>query len=130
MFSQALYKTSEIDCGGQTSVTTWDFSLYYDGRKLYTYNFTINTASFNVNSATPNTVAPTITAPTGDSTYLRLDGGNQYQGSFVPSANNLYNLGSSGARWANVYSVLGNFSGTITGAGANFTSPPPAETSR
>lgn len=32
--------------------------------------------TFNLNNATPITTIPVITTPTGDSTYLRLDGGN------------------------------------------------------
>lgn len=34
--------------------------------------------------------------------------------SVIPSANNTYDSAATGTRWANVYSVLGNFSGTLT----------------
>ena len=37
-----------------------------------------------------------------------------------PLSNNSYALGSSGNRFSNIFSVLGNFSGTLTGAAANF----------
>lgn len=33
-------------------------------------------ASLDISSVTPNTMQPVITAPTGDTTYARLDGGN------------------------------------------------------
>lgn len=38
-------------------------------------------------------------------------------GNWDPSSNNAFTLGLSGTRWANVFSVLGNFSGAITGGG-------------
>lgn len=50
----------------------------------------------------------------------------------VAAANNTYDIGASGTRFANVYSVLGNFSGTLTattfsGSGASLTSVPAAQ---
>ena len=51
-------------------------------------------------------------------TILRDSGSNkviQNGAYFRPDSNNSQYLGASGTRWANTYSVLGNFSGNITG---------------
>lgn len=37
-------------------------------------------------------------------------------GHTIPGANNTYNLGATGTRWANVISVLGNYTGALTAA--------------
>lgn len=41
-----------------------------------------------------------------------------YLGNFLPTTTNAQALGSTTTRWSNVISVLGNFSGTLTAAGA------------
>ena len=58
-----------------------------------------------------------------DGTILRDSGSNKIiqNGSyFRPDGNNNMYLGASAQRWAQVYSVLGNFSGALTGTSAAF----------
>jgi hypothetical protein len=101
--SGTIYKNSEIECGGQTGVTWWGVQVYRDGKPGPEIPYNV-TGSFNLNSATPNTTNPVVPAPTGDSTYCRIDAGNcGFAGSPLPSANNTYDLGTSGAGWRDVW---------------------------
>jgi hypothetical protein len=101
--SGSIYKNSEIECGGQTGVTWWGVQVYRDGKPGPETPYTINGA-FNLNSATPNTTNPVVPAPIGDTTYCRIDAGNcGFTGSPLPSANNTYDLGTSGAGWRDLW---------------------------
>lgn len=48
--------------------------------------------------------------------------GGSIAGDIIPTVTNAVTLGSASLRFANVYSVLGNFSGALTGDTATFTS--------
>lgn len=67
---------TEISCGGSVGATWYGVQAYYDGKPGPEVPYNVTGASFNLNSATPNTTSPVVSAPTGDSTYARLDGGN------------------------------------------------------
>jgi hypothetical protein len=56
--------------------TDYQICTYYQGQQFICNTYTITGSTFNLNSAVPNTNNPTVPAPTGDTTYLRLDGGN------------------------------------------------------
>jgi hypothetical protein len=89
VISGTVYSSAtEISCGqGNAAGTGWYGVIpYYDGKPGPEVSYTISGASWNYNSATPNTIAPTVTAPTGDSTYLRIDarGNNPFTGSIFP----------------------------------------------
>ena len=94
LLSGAIYRNDNITPAG----TWWRVCTYFGGTRRNCYRFNIAGASFDLDSATPIDTDPVVTAPTGDSTYLRLDGGNQYTGNFVPDAGGR-DLGSTGARW-------------------------------
>jgi hypothetical protein len=105
-WSGNLARTDEVSCNGQTSVTTWNFSYFVNGLRVGpTRNLTVNatncTVSCVVDSITPNAITPVAPAPTTDSTYARLDGGNQpYTGAnWRPSVNNTQDLGTSLLQW-------------------------------
>ena len=101
--SGSIYKNSEIECGGQTSVTWWGVQVYRDGKPGPEVPYTINGA-FNLNSATPNTTNPVVPAPTGDSTYCRIDAGNcGFTGSPSPASDNTYDFGASGSGWRDIW---------------------------
>lgn len=55
----------------------------------------------------------------GATEKLKID----QNGHLLPGTNNSQNIGSSSLRWANIYSVLGNFSGQITSSVATGTAP-------
>lgn len=66
----------DIDCAG-SHPTYYHISVLSGGQATSFGDFTIlDGVSFNLNNATPNTTFPVVSAPTGDSTYCRLDGGN------------------------------------------------------
>ena len=54
--------------------------------------------------------------------FATTSDGATLTGRLNPAANNSYGLGTSSLRWANFYSVVGNFSGTVTAAGAALSS--------
>lgn len=56
--------------------TQYQVCIYFAGQLFRCNNYTVTGSTLNLNNATPNTTSPTIPAPTGDSTYLRKDGGN------------------------------------------------------
>ena len=62
----------------------------------------------------------------GSYMYFRKENGNSgfnFNGNLVPSSNNSYTIGTSSLRWANVFGVLGNYSGQVTVSVANGTAP-------
>ncbi len=66
-------------------------------------------STFDLNSVAPITTTPVVIPPSGDTTYQRLDGGNQSSGNYVPSADATLSLGAVGARWN---AVLGTVTAT------------------
>jgi hypothetical protein len=70
--SGTLYDSlTEISCGGSVGVAWYGVQAYYDGKPGPEVPYNVTGASFNLNSATPNTTSPVVSAPTGDSTYLQ-----------------------------------------------------------
>jgi hypothetical protein len=67
----------EISCGGSTLAVWFGMTVWLNGKSgPEVAVHTKNGASLNVQSVVPITVNPVIAAPTGDTTYLRLDAGN------------------------------------------------------
>jgi hypothetical protein len=67
----------EISCGGSFTSVYYNMSIWVNG--LSGPNVAVhakNGTTLDVTNVTPITTTPVITAPTGDTTYLRLDGGN------------------------------------------------------
>ena len=84
-------------------------------QKLHLYNGRIAVSDgYNIGDPESNNgmfiSGDSVQWQTGGTTRLKLDS----SGHLLPVANGTYNLGSSSARWANTYSVLGNFSGDVT----------------
>jgi hypothetical protein len=80
--SGSIQGNDTITIGGnsQPGGTQYQVSIYYQGQVFRSATYTITGGAFNLNNAVPNTTSPTIPAPTGDNTYLRLDGGNSGPG--------------------------------------------------
>jgi len=73
-FTTTLWGNDNISPTG----TDWIVQYWYNGQMTSTAYYTITgTGTFNLDTATSNTISPVIPSPTGDSTYLRLDAGNQ-----------------------------------------------------
>lgn len=88
--------------GNDTITPTGTFyrvCVWHDGRQFRCADYEITGASWDLNSATPLTTSPVVSPPTGDSIYLRLDGGNQATGNIVPNSNGTQALGNLLARW-------------------------------
>lgn len=67
----------DIECGGSLTATWYGMQAFFGGKggpEVAVY--AKNGASLDISNVTPITTNPVIAAPTGDSTYLRLDGGN------------------------------------------------------
>ena len=92
--SGTLYRNDAIDPAG----TYYRMCVFDRGRRFRCADFEIKAASFDISSATPMTTTPVVAPPTGDSTYQRLDGGNNAAGDYVPDATGR-TLGSDAARW-------------------------------
>jgi hypothetical protein len=72
-----LFGNDVISAGGSTGVTWWGVAIYINGIPAGETPYTFNSnTSYDLTTAIPNTTNPVIPTPTGDSTYLRLDGGN------------------------------------------------------
>lgn len=76
--STQLYGNNVITCGTTVGNTRWRVTYYVNGQASSSavYNILSTTNPFDLTSQVPVTVAPVIVAPTGDTTYARLDGGN------------------------------------------------------
>jgi hypothetical protein len=76
--SGSIQGNDTISVGANPAGGTWYRVCEYRlGQLFRCNNFTITGGAFDLDSATPNTTNPTIPAPTGDTTYARIDGGNQ-----------------------------------------------------
>jgi hypothetical protein len=74
--SGSIYKNSEIDVGGATN-TYYHVEFINLTGVVPAADYSITAATFDISTATPITTTATVTPPTGDNTYARLDGGNQ-----------------------------------------------------
>lgn len=76
--SGTLYDSlTDIECGGVVGATWYGVTIFRDGKPNPEVPYNVTGTTFNLNSALPNTTNPVVAAPTGDSTYARLDGLNQ-----------------------------------------------------
>lgn len=131
--SGSLYSTrdaagtgnGEIECGGSYTAAWYGMQVYRNsvpGPEVPVH--AKSGATLDPSNVTPLTVKSVVTSPTGDTTYARIDGGNQpFLGSVTPSGNGVLNLGSSANRWnlfANTISASGaaTVGGGITVTGA------------
>ena len=94
-FTGSLYANSQITPAG----TFYRFSVIVNGNEQPYGDYILSGASFDLNSASPITTNPVVAAPTGDTAYLRLDGGNNPTGNIVPSGNGTQTLGADVAKW-------------------------------
>jgi hypothetical protein len=85
LISGTLYSTrdaagtgnGEIECGGSYTAVWYGMQTFVGGKggpQIAVH--AKKTGTLDVSNVTPITVNPVITAPTADSTYLRIDGGN------------------------------------------------------
>lgn len=70
---------------------------------------------------TGGTLSGTLNGTTINGTSLSITGSGIFGGNVIPNATNTYSSGISSFRWSNVYSVLGDFTGALTGTSATFT---------
>ncbi len=111
----------DIECGGSTTAVWYGMQIYVAGKggpEVPVH--ALNGVTLNISNVTPITTVPVITAPTGDSTYCRLDGGNgpcPVSGT-VTNATNATNLVGPGSVTG---SFTGNpaFTGTISAGNIN-----------
>jgi hypothetical protein len=97
----------DIDCNGSRLAVWYDMSIWQGGKSGPAIPVhALSGGTLDVTQVTPITTNPVITAPTGDTTYLRKDAGNS------PVTGNLQILGSLTAN--NGLSVPG---GTLSATG-------------
>jgi hypothetical protein len=69
----------DIDCNGSRTAVWYGMTIWQGGKSGPEIPVhAINGGTLNVSSVTPITFNPVVTAPTGDTTYCRLDAGNGY----------------------------------------------------
>jgi hypothetical protein len=73
--SMTVWENSALTCGTTTGGTSYDFTIVRFGNVVYRANY-IFTVSGDISSMNPTTSVPIVPPPTGDNTYLRLDGSN------------------------------------------------------
>lgn len=110
----------DIEVGGVTTAVWYGMVIYQNGKAgPEVAVHAKNGSTLDITSVTPISVQPVVTAPTGDSTYMRLDAGNS-------PATGAWTF-SSGltAASATVTGAVSAASATITGAltAASVTSP-------
>jgi hypothetical protein len=67
----------DIECGGSKTAVWYGMQTFVSGKggpEIPVH--AKNTGTLDISSVTPITTTPVVTAPTGDSTYFRLDAGN------------------------------------------------------
>lgn len=108
----------EIECGGSYTSEWYGMQAFVNGKGGPEVPVAAkNSSTLDISTVTPITVNPVVIAPTGDTTYARLDGGNQpFTGSVSPSGNGTLNMGFANNRWIMFGSSV-NISGnsTLTG---------------
>lgn len=75
----AIVRNDQISCGGQTSSTFYLVTIYINNSPIpgQPQKYRITSSTFVLDTALPLTVNPVVPAPTGDTTYVRLDGANR-----------------------------------------------------
>jgi hypothetical protein len=67
----------DIEAGGSFTSVWYEMVVSLNGKRLYTQHVHAkNGATLDISTVTPISTNPVTTAPTGDTTYARLDGGN------------------------------------------------------
>lgn len=89
----------EIECGGSLTAVWYGIQIFGNG--IGGPEMPVNAkngATLDLTNVTPITTNPVVTAPTGDSTYARLDAGNTpFTGAVTgPSFNNVKTIGPGG----------------------------------
>lgn len=72
LVSKSVTSNADISPSG----TYYSVEYYNSGIKTASADYLINGGSVNLNSASPISSTPVVTPPDGDTTYLRVDGGN------------------------------------------------------
>lgn len=103
--SVSLYSTrdasgtgnGEIEVGGSLTAVWYEMQIVHDGQKSPKLPFHAkNGVATDITNITPISTSPVVTAPTGDATYVRLDGGNLSLPVIIPfSATPVYALSSA-----------------------------------
>lgn len=97
---------------GNTSVTTPLYNLSVGG--------TAAGGTITADSFVGMKLRPTAGSSFGVAVYTTggtIVSGYDGTGNFLPGSNNAFTNGASGSRWSNVFSVLGDFSGSLTNGG-------------
>src|SRR6185312_14555820 len=102
----------EIDCGGSTTSVWYFMSIWVNGKAGPEVSVqALNGVTLNINSVVPITQNPVVTAPSGDTTYARLDGSNAgFTGNVTHNGHDDTGIGTVGA-------VTGTISGNATVGG-------------
>lgn len=67
----------DIECGGSLTAVWYGLQIFLNGKGGPEIPIQAkNTTTIDVSNVTPITTNPVVTAPTGDTTYARIDGGN------------------------------------------------------
>jgi Pectate lyase superfamily protein len=120
-FSGTLTGNDQISPSG----TFYRFCVISGGAQFRCADFEITGSTWDLNSATPLSTSPAVTAPTGDTTYLRTDGGNKPTGNIIPDVDSTQTVGNASARWeiygdavdANSMTLVGNITAPIVDKG-------------
>lgn len=99
--NDVIVRNDQISCGGQTTSTLYLVTLYLGNSPVpgTAQKYRITSPGFDLNTATAITVNPVVVAPTGDSTYARLDTGNiPGTGALVGLLSNFVSVKQFGAR--------------------------------
>jgi hypothetical protein len=116
----------EITVNGNGTVCWWEVSIYRNGKKVSSVHVHAKTsATLDIGSLTPINTVPVVTAPTGDSTYARLDSGNQPFTGLVQSSVGFVQgsaaagrvLRADGAKFISAVLAAGDLSNGTTGTG-------------
>ena len=91
----------DINCGGSTTAVWYGMQAYYNGKAGPEIPVHAKSGvTLDITQVSPITTNPVVTSPTGDSTYARLDGGNQpFTGNVTPNGDTTLSLGSAANRW-------------------------------
>lgn len=145
--STSLYGNDQITCGVTLGGTRWRVTYVVAGNPGPVCDYNITGATWDLNTQVCSTVAPVVTPPTGDTTYLRLDAGNSpvtgapnFLGGLSSKTVNAilfpdqYSGGSVQARINAAFTALGSSQGMLLyasslGGGYTSNSPVPANAS-
>lgn len=156
VISGTLYSTrdaagtgnGDIECGGSKLSVWYGMQVFVGGKGgVEVPVHAKNSVTLDISNVTPITTNPVVTSPTGDSTYARLDAGNQpFTGNVqsprfistiatgtaplaVASTTNVANLNASslgGATFASPGPIGGTTPSTVTATALISASPSPA----